>query len=115
MTTPYDGPSLAALVAALGPARPYYVAAGTFPQLVYAGRCALMGHSLYNSTGAGRARTWDGSQTTGLRITDVYFPAIGTEIDWFGDAGILLQRGLYVTSSIATIAGTYFLVPLPGD
>jgi hypothetical protein len=115
VTTPYADLSVAALVAALGPAKPYYVAAGGYPKLIYRGRCALLGYSLYNSAGAGRTRTWDGINDTGLRVTDTYFAAIGTQTQWFGDNGILLERGLYVTATLTTIAGTYYLVPLPGD
>jgi len=62
---------------------------------------------------AGITRFYDGSDNDGLQVASSDFGADYTDSRWFGPAGILCERGLYVTGSGGLVSGSAYFLPLP--
>lgn len=116
VTTPYRSDSgLVIDVASLGPAKRTGLPAGFPAGIVAMGHVILLGYSWINSAGAGQVQIFDGAAQAQLLGPSTYFAAAGEETQWFGDSGIELKRGLYVSASIATISGAVFYIVLQDD
>lgn len=62
---------------------------------------------------AGIVRMYDGTDQSGLQIASSDFGPDWTDTRWFGPAGVLAERGLYVTASGGSVSGSIYFVPLP--
>lgn len=62
---------------------------------------------------AGITRFYDGTDQSGLQVASSDFGADFTDSRWFGPAGILCERGLYVTGSGGLVSGSAYFLPLP--
>jgi hypothetical protein len=64
---------------------------------------------------AGFARLYDSSQGTANQLASSYLGQVGSETEWFGDAGVQLLRGLFVAVTSPSIAIAVYYVPLLGS
>ena len=62
---------------------------------------------------AGIVRMYDGIDQSGLQIASSDFGPDWSDTRWFGPAGVLAERGLYVTASGGSVSGSIYFVPLP--
>lgn len=115
MTTPYDGPGAAVVVAALGPAQYTQLPGGIANTLVFTGHCALLGYSVSAGAAAGSIVVSDATAEQGLGVASEQLAANSSQTRWFGPQGIDCTRGLYVQTGGANTITSVYYQPLPDD
>lgn len=92
------------------------------------GPIRLMGWALKESTGAAAAafELYDGNDATGQSLAPVTLVANESIRDWFGAAGVLCERGVFLNVTAGSVRGTLFVklaardvvldtLPAPGE
>lgn len=113
MTSPYVDPQGIQVTEALGAAQYVAVPAGTPAGAPFTGRCALLGYSVQAGAAAGSFVIGDGSANPGLQVVAQPVPANSGQVIWFGDEGIELTRGLYISVVGANTSMTVYYQVLP--
>lgn len=110
---PYSGPP-GELPAGLLPPAQAFTYSPTGPNLIFSGECIIIGWSFYNPAAATDNLTlYDGTDANGQPIGFVHAPAAATvDTETLGCSGLLLRRGLYITSTAQKFQGAVWLILL---
>lgn len=82
-------------------------------QQLYTGRCIYVGATYHNTaTTAGQLALYDGLDNTGPAIFNAFPAASQWSNQWFGQPGILCQRGVYALVGTASFNMSIFIIPL---
>jgi|SRR5579872_3828164 len=82
-------------------------------QQLFTGRCIYLGATYHNTaTTAAQLAFYDGLDNTGAAIFNGFPSASQWSNQWFGQPGILCQRGIFAVVGAASFNLSIFIVPL---
>jgi hypothetical protein len=94
-------------------ARSLQLAATTTDVLLISGRVLLKGWAVRETTGAAVAAFTirDGLGATGLMVAPVNLAANESSREWFGEAGLVLEGGVFIDVTAGSIEGAVWVIP----